>query len=456
MTAFSEPTKWAQALGATANADTIPDEAGAMDVDISKIFPAVFSVPLSQGGKAIPRRTLNGIFKTLGDWVFYNQNGGVPSYNADFDYTVGRFVSYNGSLYKCTQDNTHTAPHNPTDKDYWAELLDSSSSTSLLPNQIITSPVPLSDANLHLLDGSLLTSGVYAEYVGMMIELYNADPTASCWTTESNWQASITLCGECGKFVVDTGNETVRLPKLTSFIQATSTASELGSLTEAGVPNITGQLSFVSAGEGSTANGSLSLVYNKLTNGGLASQNPIFSNNGVGNLFYNFSASQSSPIYGNSNTVQPQSIKYYYYIVVGTVSKTPVQVDIDNITTDLNGKADRSLSNVDNTANILMAHNAMPSNKYVDLALGATGSYYTSPADGIFYIAKQGMDTESVSIHNVTVGFNVQSMIPTNTGSVAMYIFAKKGDVVVVNYTASLTLFGFKFIYAQGAESEAS
>ena len=53
MTAFSEPTKWAQSLGATANADVIPDEAGAMDVDISKIFPAVFSVPLSQGGRAI-------------------------------------------------------------------------------------------------------------------------------------------------------------------------------------------------------------------------------------------------------------------------------------------------------------------------------------------------------------------------------------------------------------------
>ena len=50
MAVFNEPTKWAQALGATANADVIPDEAGAMDVDISKIFPAVFSVPLSQGG----------------------------------------------------------------------------------------------------------------------------------------------------------------------------------------------------------------------------------------------------------------------------------------------------------------------------------------------------------------------------------------------------------------------
>ena len=123
MAVFNEPTKWAQALGATANADVIPDEAGAMDVDISKIFPAVFSVPLSQGGKAIPRRTLNGILKLLGDWLFYYQNGGVPSYNADFDYAVGREVLYNDKVWRCLKQNGADDPQTPAEGEYWTECL---------------------------------------------------------------------------------------------------------------------------------------------------------------------------------------------------------------------------------------------------------------------------------------------------------------------------------------------
>ena len=123
MAVFSEPTKWAQALGATANADVIPDEAGATDVDISKIFPAVFSVPLAQGGRAIPRRTLNGLLKLLGDWIYYIQNGGVPTYSADFDYVAGRFVSYNDRLWRCLKQNGADDPQIPAEGEYWTECL---------------------------------------------------------------------------------------------------------------------------------------------------------------------------------------------------------------------------------------------------------------------------------------------------------------------------------------------
>ena len=99
-----------------------------MDVDISKIFPAAFSVPLSRGGKAIPRRTLNGILKLLGDWIYYIQNGGIASYSASFDYAVGRVVLYNGTLYKCIQANgassTVVAPDSVSHvgSDYWVQF----------------------------------------------------------------------------------------------------------------------------------------------------------------------------------------------------------------------------------------------------------------------------------------------------------------------------------------------
>lgn len=127
MTAFSEPTKWAQSLGATANADVIPDEAGATDIDISKIFPAVFSVPLSQGGKAIPRRKLNGLLKLLGDWLFYYQQGGVPSYSDSVDYVPGREVLYNDKVWRCIKANGADNPQTPGEGEYWTEPLGTNS-----------------------------------------------------------------------------------------------------------------------------------------------------------------------------------------------------------------------------------------------------------------------------------------------------------------------------------------
>ena len=194
--------------------------------------------------------------------------------------------------------------------------------------------------------------GAYADYVAMMGELYNADPTATCWTTESDWQTSLTTYGECGKFVYDSENNTLRLPKLTSFIQATSTASELGSLTEAGVPNITGNLDQILSSRDDS--GGVSGAFGRKKT--LAS---IWGSGPSG--FYDtivFNASGANPIYGNSTTVQPQSIKYYYYIVVGTVSKTDILIDIDNVLTDLNGKADKDLSNVALTSAFATAMNS--------------------------------------------------------------------------------------------------
>lgn len=258
MAVFNEPAKWAQALGATANVDVIPDTAGATDVDIAKIFPAVFSVPLAQGGKAIPRRTLNGILKLLGDWIYYIQNGGVPTYSADFDYTVGRFVSYNGGLYKCIQDNVHTAPHNPTDKDYWAELSDSSS----------------------------------------------------------------------------------------------------------------------------------------------------------------------------------------------------IQVVIDTIATDLNGKADRSLSNVNNTGNILMAHNAMPSHVYDTLTLGPTNTQYTAPADGYFFLEKTVNSAGEWIYMGGIMGITIMSAAAGPGATLNAFMPVQKGQQIIIAYKATGNTQQFMFVYAVGSESE--
>ena len=123
MAVFNEPTKWAQTLGKDADVVTIPDIAGETDPSIDKIFPSVFSIPLARGGRAIPRSVLNGLFKLLGDWSFYQQNGGIASYSNTFDYAVGSFVKYNNEFYRCIQANgASSTVKAPTNSAYWSKI----------------------------------------------------------------------------------------------------------------------------------------------------------------------------------------------------------------------------------------------------------------------------------------------------------------------------------------------
>ena len=165
----------------------------------------------------------------------------------------------------------------------------------------------------------------------------------NCFCSETEWQTLATNAGACGKFVYNSANNTVRLPKLNGFVEGTSTVSELGYLTPAGLPNITGHTGWIVAGGANDAadvSGAIGYI-EKGSHSGLGSGADKWAE-------YDIDASRISSIYGNSNTVQPQSVKVFYYIVIATTTKTEIEVDIDEVATDLNGKADRDLSNLSN------------------------------------------------------------------------------------------------------------
>ena len=159
MAVFNEPTKWAQTLGKDADVVKIPDIAGDTDPSIDKIFPSVFSIPLAQGGKAIPRSVLNGLFKLLGDWSFYQQNGGIASYSNTFDYAVGSFVKYNNELYLCIQANgASSTVKAPTDAKYWKKVATEDFVNTSINNLNI---IRKNDGNDYY-DDSDITSLIYA------------------------------------------------------------------------------------------------------------------------------------------------------------------------------------------------------------------------------------------------------------------------------------------------------
>lgn len=207
--------------------------------------------------------------------------------------------------------------------------------------QIIQSTIPLTDAGLHLLDGSVIQGdGIYSGFVNYIKNLYDGGEYTTIFETENNWQTSILNYGVCGKFVYTaaSGNNpaTVRLPKITGFVEGANGVSVLGNVVEAGLPNITGstksEVNFTKNPEGAL-NISDSYGYSFSVTSG--NQYSLYRK-------LEFDASLSNSIYGNSDTVQPQSVKVLYYIVIAASTKTEIEVDIDEIATDLNNKVNVS------------------------------------------------------------------------------------------------------------------
>ena len=296
MAVFNEPSKWATNLGKDADVVTIPDTAGDTDPDIEKIFPAVFSIPLANGGKAVPRKVLNALFKLVGDWSFYYQNGGIASYSSDLDYVVGRVVLYtDGNLYKCIQANSSTAPKAPTDSAYWSKIALLSDFTEFGFNTgdikiHTTSTVP---------NGWLLCNGAGISR-----------------TTFSNLFAEIGTTYGTGD-----GSTTFNIPDLRDRYIIGANANALGSQIAEQLPNIKGnwQPSVFSVGGTSSINHTF-LAYEfdgqtSTANGALQHSGGLIKEGSAGDdSILNLNLSIANSIYTDNGKVYPASIALNFII----------------------------------------------------------------------------------------------------------------------------------------------
>ena len=292
--------------------------------------------------------------------------------------------------------------------------------------ELVYSSIPLSDAGLHLLDGSLIQgTGMYAGFVTYIASLYNAtgNPYAACFVTESQWQTTLSTYGVCGKFVYNSTNNTVRLPKITGVIEGTVTAAQVGNIVEASLPST------------------------------------ITSSN------YLMVKSSDNTTIEDPDEVQPQTTKLLVYMVVANSTKTEIEVDIDNVASDLNtlsgnvntlsSEVSTLSSNVDNivsdNSSDIVALIA-PSIEHVMLTLGESNSSYTCPATGwlCLYIYFNSTGQSWVRMKGTTTDFR---LLPSS-GSIYINKFVKKGEKITISYTGSIQNSDLRFRYAEGTKHE--
>ena len=109
---------------------------------------------------------------------------------------------------------------------------------------------------------------------------------------------------------------------------------------------------------------------------------------------------------------------------------------------------------VDRNDSSWIAQQAMPSGKYIDLTLGASGSSYTAPANGWLFLDKSAVsgqyiefivknsDKNSLGYYKFTHAIGNQS--------IQLLVPIEKGRICDVNYTATGITHAYRFIYAEG------
>lgn len=282
MAVFNEPTQWDHTLGNNADTSTLPDDAVATAgiASLQKLFQIINATPLEAGGIAPDREDVNALFKYLGDQIFYTQNGGIPSYNAAYDYIPGRVVLYtDNNLYKCIQANgASSTVVAPTDSTYWSQIPTYTDLPDPIPAGVILtfggSTVP---EGFLLCNGAAISRTTYAKLFAAIGTLYGAGDGAT----------------------------TFNLPDMRDKFAEGSGTYTVGTVVEAGLPNITGNLYLVT---GSTSCAG-SFYFTSSTNSRISASVVANANNDIG-----FSASKSTSIYGNSTTVQPSSLVLNYVI----------------------------------------------------------------------------------------------------------------------------------------------
>ena len=335
----------------------------------------------------------------------------------------------------------------------------------------------------------------------------------SLGTTEANWQSekNLSKLGQCGKFVIDDENHTIRLPAVVNA-QGLLSLSGIGNLVNESLPNITG----ISGDR--TLNGTSGAFYQ--TSGSIGNYNSTTTADAV----VGFDASLSSSTYQTDAPVQQEAIQYPYYIQVATgveeilpaireyeintpfffgksmYSENPpynaswlasngqynASSVYPDLWTQLTGVELNSSLNVGDTIEIsgktyvkrglpvvlstgtitdydfivnqndqtfrlplLNGEEALPSDRYIDLTLGTSGSQFTAPANGKLCLVKASAAVGQY-IAIVKGSYRAGDTAGVTSETLTVEIDMSKGETATVSYSVSGSTTLYRFVYSKG------
>lgn len=287
----------------------------------------------------------------------FNSSGNLGIYNTS-SWVVGSTVyAINTDIWvKIIWDGTDYKIYGLLDDGYTLETLPSIDSWTL--EQTYTSSTAMFDNTTFSLGWNTRTTG---DFFNGTIDLNNTNlyineelnwegRTDGTTSAEEIWQEIFIQYGVCGKFVYSAEDNTVRLPKYgKQMFTGVTELPVVGNGLALGLSGATATNAAYDVRVGANLYGkSTAVAYSSSVTGTATGSKYglMINNSGVG-------VTTDPAKSGMIAKLGDSSLDVYYYIILATSTKTDVQVDIDNIATDLNTKADTDLSNVPTSKGIL-------------------------------------------------------------------------------------------------------
>ena len=154
-------------------------------------------------------------------------------------------------------------------------------------------------------------------------------------------------------------------------------------------------------------------------------------------------------------------------VAAGTITDDNVSLITDDVSGDTvatkaelqavdRSKADTNLGNLSTAGKDIASGLGMPSNRYIDLELGANSTNYTPPANGWFSLFVKSNNTTG------WYGFSTPKLVvrngPTSAKECTFFVPVRKGENCSLWYSGltlektSASYLYFRFFYAEGAE----
>lgn len=200
--------------------------------------------------------------------------------------------------------------------------------------QTIWSSVPLDDIGIALMNGQKLTKASYPQFYNFILKLFNNSANIVIDTNLTSDFIERTANSSYGYYYINRTAECIWIPDYSTImtLSPTTNSALLGQYLPAGVPNIIGAEYGLFTTNTPSSSGALYHTdtgnkFNVTTSSGSAHEYSQI----------NLDASRANAIYGRSNTVQPESVKTFVYVVISNgITGDIGSVDINALITEIN------------------------------------------------------------------------------------------------------------------------